>query len=247
MNWLSRKPVWNFAVLFLVAGLAWAVCDRCLYQEFEDRFEGVPATRQVSGDSGFGLIGVHYKQAAPLAESDPDLNLYFWMPSADIPAIEVWHPRTNYLMVPKERRYDRGLAVFSWPKKERIKPLNLDVGKLCLKVSDRSKAVYFPAVLSTGASLPTGSYAFLFGSQAGFQANGTIAREEKGQMVMTYNRGWAKDREGVHSFDWDGRDMQGKPAPPGVYVLRITGDLFTEQVQEITQPPIKFLHYEKFR
>jgi hypothetical protein len=229
------------ALLLLAAAPARAACEKCRYADRGDRFEGVE-NLQVSGSS-FDLVAVEYRQGDTLGPRPEKLHLYFWLPAALTPTIEVREPNSNYMMHPAKKPYAAGLQSFSWPRGEVLAPLGIEVGKLHAKVSNREESVYFPAFLSSGAPpTPGGTYLFHFLSGAGVDADCTISRNEGSQFVPI--RKWVCSHEvgGPVTITWDGLDDRKQPVPAGRYSLRVKGDLLAEAPRPL-RTFVTFEHY----
>jgi hypothetical protein len=233
------------ALLIVIAGAAHAQCGKCAYAKRGDRYEGVGA-RQVSGAS-FELLSVQYLPAGNPTATGRDVHLYFWLPAAETPSIEVWEPRTNYYMVPDRRPFEAGPQAFSWPRGEVLAPLGLESASLYPKISNRDKTLYFPAALSTGPRpQPDGRTLFVFRSGAGIDVYCTLSRDEKGTMVPVRKFRHTEDLGGTLRIVWDGKDDQGKPAPEGTYLLRLKGEMMAETQRPLTSS-LSFLHHAGHR
>lgn len=229
------------AVLLLIAGAARAACEACKYRDRGDRREGVEDW-QVSGAS-FDLLGVQYRQGEPWKGGSDRLYLYFWLPAALTPTIEVREPGRNYMMHPAKKPHPPGLQAFSWPRGEVVAPLGLDPARLHARVSNREETVYYPAFLSSGPRpAPGGTYAFVFESGAGIDVDCVVSRDEGGLLVPVRKWVFSRDLGGLMAVEWNGRDDQGKPAPPGRYVLRLKGDMLTETARPLNAT-FAFEHY----
>lgn len=229
------------AALLLASGLAWAVDSRFRYADRGDRHEGVEEW-QVSGGS-FDLLAVQYRQGQPWKTGSDRLHVYFWLPAGLTPAIEVREPRRNYMMHPARKPYAQGLQSFSWPRGAVVAPLSIDPAGLQARVSNREETVYYPAFLSSGAPpAPGGSYAFVYNSGAGIDVECILSREDGGRLVPVRKWPFSRDLGGRLAIEWDGRDDQGKPAPPGRYVLRLKGDMLTETARPLNVA-LSFEHY----
>lgn len=233
------------AALLLCASLAWAVCETCRYADRGDRHEGVDQV-QVSAAS-LNPLSIQYRQGDPLKTASDRLYVYFWLPTAQTPAIEVQEPAKNYMMHPVRKPYPAGLQSFSWPRGEVVQPLGLDPARLHARVSSRDRSLYFPAFLSSGpAPAAGGTYAFIFQSGAAFDARCTISRDDGGQLVLV--RKWSCPQElgGRVVLEWNGRDDQGQPAAPGRYVLRVRGEMLTDSPRPLNDS-FAFQHYGHLR
>jgi hypothetical protein len=233
------------ALLLLTAAPAHAACEKCRYADRGDRFEGVENDLQVSGSS-FDLVAVEYRQGDTLGPNPEKLHLYFWLPASLTPTIEVREPASNYMMHPAKKPYAAGLQSFSWPRGEVLAPLNIPVGKLHAKVSNREGSVYFPAFLSSGAPpTPGGTYLFHFLSGAGVDADCTISRTEGSQLVPI--RKWVCSYDGGPvTITWDGLDDHKQHAPAGRYVLRVKGDMLAEAPRPL-RTLLTFEHYGRLQ
>lgn len=244
MRWNTKKTLPILLLLFLGGGAAAAQCERCRWSDRGDRFEGIK-NRQVSGGC-CELLGVHYQRADRLAEGAPRLYLHFWMPAPARPDIVVWQPSTNYLMIPKEKRYGEGLQSFSWPRQEVLEPLRVQTDRLYARVVNPAK-VYFPVLLSTSEKpSPAGSYRFFLQSGGGIEGRCTIEREVDGRLVPVRSLPVKQEFGGVFPIDWDGRDDGGRTVPPGVYALRIKGLLDAETIEKLNFVA-HFQHYGRFQ
>lgn len=235
-----------FLVLFVVLGsvnLAWGQCAACKWSDRGDRFEGI-ASRQVSGGC-CELLGVQYKRAEKIDANASKLRLFFWLPESASPEIVVWQPSTNYMMVPKDKKYAKGLQSFSWPRQAVLEPLGVNIDTLYTRVHD-SREVYFPALLSTSdRPKPAGSYLFILESGGGIDARCTVEREANGKLTPIRSFPFKEDFGGVFQVGWDGLDDQGKPAAAGTYVLRLKGLLDGETIEDLNYT-IRFQHYGRF-
>ena len=241
MNRTISRAAATGAVLLLTAGAARAGCESCKYRDRGDRREGVEDW-QVSGGS-FDLLGVHYRQGEPWKGGTERLFVYFWLPARLTPTIEVREPAKNYRMEPAKREYPPGLQSFSWPRGEAVAPLGLDPARLRIKVNNREETVYYPAFLSSGASpAPGGSYVFVFNSGAGIDVDCIVSRDEGGRLTPVRKWVYTSGVGGLLTIEWNGRDDQGRPAPPGRYVLRLKGDMLAEA----TRPLNTSLAFELF-
>jgi hypothetical protein len=232
MNKTFWKTAAATAALLLCASLARAGCETCKYADRGDRREGVEDW-QVSGGS-FDLLAVQYRQGEPWKAGSGKLQLYFWLPAGLTPTIEVREPARNYMMHPAKKPYTAGLQSFSWNRGEVVAPLGIQPAALQARVSNREETVYFPAYLSSGPPpAPGGSYVFVFNSGAGIDVDCTVSRDEGGQLVPVRKWVFASDLGGRLAIEWNGRDDQGKPAPPGRYVLRLKGDMLAETTRPL--------------
>ncbi|HEX6899112.1 MAG TPA: hypothetical protein VF789_05335 [Thermoanaerobaculia bacterium] len=241
MNRKTSRAVAAGAALLLAAGAAWAACEACKYKDRGDRREGVEDW-QVSGAS-FDLLAVQYRQGEPWKTASDRLFVYFWLPAGLTPTIEVREPGKNYMMHPAKKPYPQGLQSFSWPRGEVVAPLGIDPAGLQARVSNREETVYYPAFLSSGPRpAPGGTYAFVYESGAGIDVDCTVSRDQGGQLVPVRKWIFTRDLGGRLAVEWNGRDDQGRPAPPGRYVLRLKGDMLTETVRPLNAT-LTFEHY----
>jgi hypothetical protein len=213
------------ALLTLVVGLGavqTADCPSCNISRRGDRREGVK-TNPVSGGS-LTLLAVEYRPAGATGSAGPDMHVYFWLPQPESAVIEVWDPVSNYWMAPDERPLGRSLQAYTWPRKEVLEPLGLGAADLFLKVRNRDKTLYYPALVSAGPKpAPGGGYTFAFDSGAGLDVLCTVSRDEGGTLVPVRKFPFSEEMGGTFRISWDGRDDQGRPAPAGSYVLKVKG------------------------
>lgn len=232
------------AAFFCHAAVGGAACERCRYADRGDRFEGVEDW-QVSGSS-FDLIAVEYRAGKPAAVADR-LSVYFWLPSALTPTIEVREPDRNYMMHPAKKPYAAGLQAFSWPTAAVLAPMAIAPGELHAKVSNREETLYFPAYLSPGAPPgPGGTYEFVWKSGAGLDVSCAISRDDGGALVPVAKWDCSSDFGGKVTIRWNGLDAQGQPAPPGRYLLRIKGDMLAETPRPVNAT-VAFVHYGRLQ
>jgi hypothetical protein len=223
--------------------LAWSQCAACKWSDRGDRFEGI-ASRQVSGGC-CELLGVHFKRTEKVDANAPKLTLFFWLPESANPEIVVWQPSTNYMMVPKEKKYLKGLQRFSWPRQAVIEPLGVNIDTLYTRVHD-SNQVYFPALLSTSEKpKAVGSYLFVLESGGAIDARCTVERETNGKLTPIRSFRYKQDFGGVFQVAWDGLDDQGRPAAAGTYLLRLKGSLEAETIEDLNYT-VRFQHYGRF-
>lgn len=236
------RRFWLLSAILGFVSPAWSQCPTC-WSDRGDRFEGI-SSQQVS--SGLELLGVHYLRAGGINASAPRLHLFFWLPEPVSPQIVVWQPRTNYMMMPKDRRYPKGLQSFSWPRQEVIARLGVNADTLYLRVHD-SRDVYFPALLSTSEKpTPAGSYAFILQSAGGIDARCTVEHEVDGRMAPVRSFRVEEEFGGILQIKWDGLDDHGKPVVAGTYALRLQGTLEGEPIGELNYI-LSFQHYGHFQ
>ncbi len=240
MNKTQSKLCLSWLLLALGrVDLAAGACDHCKFTPRGNRHEGV-ATRQISGGS-FDLVAVEYRAAPPTGDGD-EVKLYFWLPQASNPYIEVYEPRSNYLMLPIRKQREPGLVSFAWPRAEVITPLGLAVEGLFLKVWDDDD-VFYPGYLTAGpAPSSGGTYAFVFQSGAGIDVQGLVSRAQGNELIEVRKLSFQDELGGTLRISWDGRDEQGQLAPPGVYTLRLKGYMLAEVLRPINEK-IAFQHY----
>jgi len=242
-NHTIRWPLVSFLILGY-ASTTWAQCTACKWSDRGDRFEGIKG-QPVSGGC-CEVLGVHYRQAEKISTNATRLNLFFWLPEPLSPEIVVWQPSSNYMMMPKDKPYAKGLQKFSWPRQEVIAPLKLDLDTLYTKVRGLGD-VYFPVLLTTSAKpKPTGSYVFFLESSGGIDAQCTIEREVDGRLTPIRSlRHVQEEFGGPVQIEWDGLDDRGKPAGAGVYVMRLKGQLEGESIENLNYT-LHFQHYGRF-
>ncbi len=237
---LFRWIGFTLLVLLVAAGVL-AGADQ-LYQVRGDRFEGIVQKQHVSG-AYFELLGVHVRPS-PLDKKAETLHLTIPMRTKAELTIRVWEPERSYWMVPKRKEFLPGTK-FSWPRAEVLGPLQIDVRKLCILVTDATETLYYPARLFSGEP-PTGveSYVFLFKSRGGVELEGMIASEEKGRLVLVRKIRYQDDFGGILSLTWDGRSTTGERLPPGIYHLKLAGIVFLKNDHRL-RIDIPFLHHGK--
>lgn len=241
MNGNNALRLLVFLFLILGAEAGWGQCPTC-WRDRGDRFEGV-SSQQVS--TGLELLGVHYKRAGQIDIKAGTLRLFFWLPESVSPQIVVWEPSTNYMMMPKDHRYSKGLQSFSWPRQAVLAPLGVNVDTLYTRVQD-SRGVYFPALISTSEKpTPAGSYAFILQSGGAIDARCTIEHEVNGRVTPVRSLRVEEEFGGIFQIDWDGRDDQGKPVATGTYVLRLQGTEEGETLEDLSYT-VAFQHYGRF-
>lgn len=237
---LVRNVLCGFTILLTIVLPARAQCAKCKLTDRGDRMEGI-ASRQVSGGC-CALLGVQYQPASG-PDRAPSLYLHFWLPKPSAPLIKVWEPETNYLMVPKKKMYDQGLQSFSWPRTEVIEPLGLPVDSLYVSVSDAVQKIHFPALLSTSEQpAPAGPYLFVLQSGGGINVTCTIERQVEGRLVPVRTFQHQERFGGVFQIEWDGKDDNQKPAPEGIYVLRLKGTVKSERIKRLNYT-LTFQHH----
>lgn len=215
-------------------------CKDCNLRERGNRFEGV-ANRQVAA-GGCDLLGVQRKRPVEADTGSNLLFLHFWLPKPSTPTIEVWHPEVNYWMLPKETPYPKGTQRFSWPRAEVVEPLGLHPEGLHVKVSNRDKTLYYPALLSFREKpSPAAGYVHTFKCGAGIDVDITISTESEGTVKTIRAFRYSQEFGGIFPVEWDGLDSQGKQAPPGVYVLRLKGELLAEKIRPLNRS-VTFQH-----
>ena len=242
----ARITLLGLAVVFGSVGLARSQCaTTCEYVSRGDRFEGVIGSRQSSANS-LQLIGVHYQPDSPADGRSPNLHLFFWLPSPETPAIEVWQPTQNYWMVPTKKLYSKGLQGFSWPRQDVVGPLKLRLDSLYVKVGNRTETLYFPALLAASdRPVPAGRYLFIFMSDSAFDAALSIAHEAQGRLVTVRSFPLRQEEPGIHPFPWDGRDDRGIAMSEGIYFLCLKGHFLGEKITPF-KSTIRFLKYGQF-
>ncbi len=211
-----------------------------LYQERDDRFEGIQQAQNLSGGY-FELLGVHVKPN-PLDREAKELHLSIPLRTKAELTIRVWEPEASYWMVPKRKDFMPG-TMFSWRRAAVLGLLRIDVRKLCVLVTDATKTLYYPARLFSGDP-PAGveSYVFLFKSRGGVELEGMIAREVEGRLVQVREIRREEDFGGILSFTWDGRSTTGESVPPGIYHLKLDGTVFLKNDHPLGID-IPFLHH----
>lgn len=236
-------PTVTFTVFTLLAASLAAEedCPTCKYDKRGDRREGV-GVRQVSGAT-FDLLSVEIQPAGKVATGGDQVHLWFWLPGQETPTIEVWEPRTNYWMVPEPRAFAAGLQSYVWPRGEVLARLKIDLASLRPKIRNRDETLYYPTLVTTSSRPePGGGYAFFFRSGAGIDVSCTISRDEGGKLTPVREFELSERFGGVLRIPWNGRDDQGKLAPEGVYVLRLTGDMLADPNHPLTFN-LSFLHH----
>ena len=240
----TTRALLALLAVFLATHPVWGQCQTCKWSDRGDRFEGI-ANKEVSGGC-CEILGVHYKRAGKIDASASKLNLFFWLPEAASPEIVVWQPTTNYMMVPKSRKYPGGLQSFSWPRQVVIEPLGVNIDTLFTRVRD-SREVYFPVLLATSSNPePAGSYLFILQSGVGIDARCIIERDAGGRLTPIRSFPFQEEFGGIFQIPWNGLDDQGKPAPPGTYVLHLTGEQEGETIETLNFS-VRFQHYGHFQ
>lgn len=234
---------WLLPMGLLLPNPAAAQCQTCNWADRGDRFEGVLNQPSAAGTCDF--LGVQAKRAGEASKGARSLYLHFWLPGPETPVIEVWQKEKNYWMVPKNKKYHQGLQTFSWARSEVIEPLGVNIDSLYVRISNAEKTLYFPTLLSSDAkpaSSPEG-YVFTFDCSAGIEVAVTILREEEGRLQVVRTFPYSKDYGGISRIEWDGKGETGRKVPPGVYVLRLKGDLMTETLRRLNRN-ISFQHHD---
>ncbi|HKI00537.1 MAG TPA: hypothetical protein VKK31_01020 [Thermoanaerobaculia bacterium] len=243
----KTRAILLLLVVLVSARAVWGLCQTCGWRDRGDRFEGI-ATEQIAGGGGCcEIVGIHYKRAGKIDASASRLNLFFWLPAEATPDIRVWQPSTNYMMVPKLKKYPGGLRSFSWPRQDVIGQLGVNLDTLFTRVHDDSRKVYFPVLLSTSSNPePAGSYLFILESGVGINARCTVEREAGGKLTPIRNFPWQEEFGGILQIPWDGLDDKGKPAAPGTYVFQLSGQQEGERIETLNFK-VRFQHYDKFQ
>ncbi|MFN7963328.1 MAG: hypothetical protein U0002_18855 [Thermoanaerobaculia bacterium] len=228
-------------------------CEGCQFRERGDRSEGVwKAASMISGGS-FELMSVRYRQPAERGVPGAQMHLSFWLPeAAALDELLVWkplpsvtHDKVAYRMQPKQRQFAAGRVQFAWPRGEVLDRLEIPPGALYARI--KLGESYLPALLAQGeATAPAGGYTFVFDSGAGIDARCTVARLQAGAApapVKSFE--CYQELGGAVTIEWDGRDQQGRPAPAGLYVLGIEGDMLAEVLRPL-EATIRFWHRDRF-
>ena len=235
------------SLLFILAALAATAadppspCTTCDYHSRGDRFEGV-RPHEVSA-AGLSLIAVEFKAAKRVAAPSSPLYLHFWLPTPTDVNIQVWEPKTNYVMAPRQTHFSKGSQVYSWPSQEVVAPLGLQLDNLYPLITGPQGAPYYPALLSTSKDETRGQdYIFIFNSSAGVQLTCVISHDEHGELTPIKQFSADQNFARTFSVSWDGLDSRGKPVPSGPYYLQLTGNLFAATVAPV-KLSIPFWHY----
>jgi FlgD Ig-like domain len=239
-------------VLFAAAGMAAAApaqerCDGCRWSDRGDRSEGVREEPAMISGGSFELLSVSYlRSSAARGGGGAQMRLYFWLPEArQLDEVVVWKPlpsktqdKVSYRMEPERKQYGKGLQEFAWPRGEVIARLGIAPEALHTRV--KAGEVFLPALLTAGGPpAPAEGYAFVFASGAGIDAECTVTRDGAQQPIRRFE--CFEENGGEITFQWDGRDGQGRPAPDGVYVLKVTGDMLAEVLRPV-ETSLRFQH-----
>jgi flagellar hook capping protein FlgD len=247
------SPIRILPVLLLLAAASAAVgapaqqgCEGCRWGDRGDRSEGVREEPAMISGGSFELLSVSYLHSPAARGGGAQMRLYFWLPEArKLDEVVVWkplpsktHDKVSYRMEPERKQYGKGLQEFAWPRGEVIARLGIAPEALHTRV--KAGEVFLPALLTAGEPpAPAGGYAFVFASGAGIDAECIVTREGAAQPIRRFE--CYEEKGGEITFEWDGRDGQGRPAPDGVYVLKVAGDMQAEVLRPV-ETSLRFQH-----
>lgn len=209
----------------------------------EPRWEGLVPDELVAGNA-FELLGVQIVPAGFPADAAGRLELYV---PADAPAdvhVEVRERPSNYRMRPEDGSLEPGRP-FHWPLGEVLGPAGIAPERLCALANREGERFYYPVLLGGEGLRPERPrYEFRFYSRGEYALRWVVRRETPDGMELVVAQGRDYDGlEGLARVAWPGLDGEGRPAPPGRYVLDVQVEVYLNPTERL-QLRVPFQHYD---
>jgi hypothetical protein len=196
----------------------------------EDRREGIEPVK-IAGEH-LKLIGAFFNVPALQADkTSATYHLGFYLKEAESQVdIKVRDYETFrnmnfiYWMLPLRTQYARGFHNFAWDA-ELAQELGIGPQDLGAVAWLRGRSMVAPLLLHTNAfpaQIPVQGCRFIFIPNTTMTVEYRIYPKEQETRLVKQGRAleWKQDR--AELVVWDGKDLQGRPMPEGVYVLKGT-------------------------
>lgn len=195
----------------------------------EDRREGIEPVK-IAGEH-LELLGAFFNvPALQVDAASTTYRLGFYLTEAESQVdIEVRDYETFrgmhfiYRMLPLRTQYARGFHNFAWDA-ALAQELGVGLEDLGAVARLRGRPLVAPLVLQTNpfpARIPVQGCRFIFMPNTTMTVDYRIHPREQETRLVKQGRALQWSRHRPRSVVWDGQDLQGRPMPEGVYVLRI--------------------------
>ena len=149
-----------------------------------------------------------------------------------------------YSMLPLRTQYARGFHNFAWDA-ALARELDIGLEDLGAMARLRGRSMVAPLVLHTNtfpAQIPVQRCRFIFIPNTTMTVEYRIHPREQETRLVKQGRALEWKRYRLESVVWDGKDLQGRPMPEGVYVLKGTATF----IPVPGSPEQKLTFYEEF-
>ena len=216
----------------------------------EDRREGIEPVK-IAGEH-LALIGAFFNvPALQVDAASATYRLGFYLKEAESQVdIEVRDYETFrrmnfiYSMLPLRTQYARGFHNFAWDA-ALAQELGVGLEDLGAVARLRGRPMVAPLLMHTNAfpvRIPVQGCRFIFMPNTTMTVDYRIYPREQETRLVKQGRALEWKRHRSESVVWDGKDLQGRPMPEGVYVLKGTATF----IPVPGSPEQKLTFYEEF-